>query len=31
MTKPAVSMPPKMTAICHFCVRFTAALPPVTV
>ena len=30
-TTNAVTMPPKITAICHFCVRFTAALPPVTV
>ena len=24
-------MPTKITAICHFCVRLTASLPPVTV
>ena len=30
-TMNAVIMPPKMTAICYFCVRFTASLPPVTV
>jgi hypothetical protein len=30
-TIEAVTMPPKITAICHFCVRLTASLPPVTV
>ena len=27
-TTNAVTMPPKITPICHFWVRFTAALPP---
>ena len=30
-TMNAVTMPTKITAICNFCVRLTASLPPVTV